>query len=179
MVSWQEFLYFWIILKTGSGKDILVSVVVPWDVNCWPFAQQRAGEGHLGTQQGLKTPQTFSCLGCEGIKAQGFLCSEFLPGGTSSSFYFFIAPRWNYFKDWDIWDSVMGALRWSLSHCECGMCSCEGALVPPQEMGVCLPVAPAGSDREVSSALKLRPFELCFGRLLTSVNGWSVSSSEV
>lgn len=163
MVSWQEFPCFSMFLKRGSGKDILVPVMVLWDVNCWAFARQGAQGGALGDTAGDDDPQAFPCLDCEGMKAWRFLCLQSLLRGTSWSCYFVIAPRWNNFKDWDIWDSVMGNLRWSLSHCECGMCSCEGALAPAQVMGVWLPLAPGWSDREVPLALKLRPLKCALG----------------
>lgn len=60
MVSWQEFPHFCIFLKTGSGEDILVSVMVPWAVNADLLHNKGHREGHLGTQQGLKTPRPFT-----------------------------------------------------------------------------------------------------------------------
>lgn len=87
--------------------------------NTRPCAHQREpaawpGDGTLRNSRswGLWIRRgTLVCLDCEGIKAQGFLCSGSLLRGTSSSCcYLVITPRLNYFKDLDMWDFVMWTL---------------------------------------------------------------------
>lgn len=126
------------------------------------LCMKKAQGGTLGDTAGAEGPQTFSCLDSEEIKAWGFLCLESLLRGTGSSCYFVIAPRWNNFKDWGIWDSY-GKLEVEPVHCERGMWNCEGVLAPAQVMRVWLPGAPGWSDKKVSLTLKLRPLKCALG----------------
>lgn len=63
--------------------------------NCRSSAWQRtrgplALPGDMGDTAGTDVPQTFLCLDCEGMKAQGLLCFGSLLAGTSLSCWFFL-----------------------------------------------------------------------------------------
>lgn len=68
------------------------------------------GDWTLSDVSGANNPQTLLYLDCQGIKAQGFLCSGSIPRGIQLKMIFFYhlvrASGVNFFKDKDIQDSL-------------------------------------------------------------------------
>lgn len=113
------------------------------------FAWQRApGYGDLWPRQvtlrhvrswGL---QTFTRLDCEGVKAQGFLCSG-VPPWTQLKLLFCYSSIIKLFKGLNVWDSPIGNLGCSQLRRPgvpvwVWQWSCEGASVPAQRVWVWL-----------------------------------------